>query len=102
MKKKVAKKPETCRDFPVWDNFRRNAYRIIESEGIKIIELADRMGLAHNHVSEILGGRFAPNLRTVSSVADALKVDPISLFAPTTYQPKDRTRKRVVKKAKKS
>lgn len=100
-KKKIAKKPETCRDFPVWDNFRRNAYRIIETEGIMIIELAERMGLAHNHVSEILGGRFSPNLRTVSEVAEALKVDPISLFAPTNYQPKNRARKKATKKKSK-
>ena len=66
---------------------RRIAKRIREErkrQNISQIDLSFKAGLSQNQVNYIEAGTRTPNLYTLLSVCDALRINPAALFEPNT------------------
>lgn len=54
---------------------------IMDSKGMKSVELATRLGVTKQTISNMLNGRVMPSLETISKIADILEVPMWQIFA---------------------
>lgn len=65
------------------DLFRSNFRRIRVDRGLTQSDVARSMGKTPSYVCDLERGRRDPNVRTIASIADALRCDPAELFSFT-------------------
>ena len=54
---------------------------IMDSKGMKSVELAARLGVTKQTISNMLNGRVMPSLETINKIADILEVPMWQIFA---------------------
>ena len=54
---------------------------IMDSKGMKSVELATRLGVTKQTISNMLNGRVMPSLETINKIADILEVPMWQIFA---------------------
>ena len=54
----------------------------MEEKGVKSVELAERLGVTKQTISNLINGKVMPSIDTIDRVAEALDVEFWQLFAP--------------------
>jgi transcriptional regulator with XRE-family HTH domain len=54
---------------------------IMDSKGMKSVELAARLGVTKQTISNMLNGRVMPSIETINKIADILEVPMWQIFA---------------------
>ena len=55
---------------------------LCKARGVTFIELANRVSMTRESISNMIAGRQSPPLSTLEKIADVLDCDIIELFAP--------------------